>query len=163
MVPRNTDHFHIPFQQTTDDICLYPTIHQHHFFLTCTFIVTNHFLTRYFIYIIDTCIHCFGHIAGFIIKYNFPHHYPMFAKNFGQFTGIDACNARHLLTLQPVGQTFFRIPVTEFFTVITYNNRFGMDTFTLHKSGQAVGFDSKGRHPVITDQRVSQGHQLPRI
>ena len=45
-------------------------------------------------------------------------------------SGIDACNARHLLTLQPVGQTFFRIPVTEFFTVITYNNRFGMDTFT---------------------------------
>ena len=93
MVPRNTDHFHIPFQQTTDDICLYPTIHQHHFFLTCTFIVTNDFLTRYFIYIIDTCIHCFGHIAGFIIKYNFPHHYPMFAKNFGQFTGIDACSS----------------------------------------------------------------------
>ena len=144
-----------PVSVTTDNICLYTTIHQHHFFLPGTFIVTNYFLTRYFIYIIDTCIRCFGHIAGFIIKYDFPHHTPCSRRTLVSSRVSMPCNARHFAHASASRPDFLRIPVTVFFTVITYNNRFGMDTFTFHKSSQTIGFDSKGGTPVITDQRIS--------
>ena len=87
----------------------------------------------------------------------------MLAQYFGQFACVDACDARNLFALQPVAQTFHCIPVRVFFTVIAYDNRFGMDFFALHESRQSVCFEREGRHTIVTYQRVSQCHQLTGI
>ena len=87
----------------------------------------------------------------------------MLAQYLCQFACVDARDARNLFAFQPVAQTFHCIPVRVFFTVIAYDNRFGMDFFALHESRQSVCFEREGRHTIVTYQRVSQCHQLTGI
>ena len=141
IIPRDTNHFNITFQQTTDDISLYTAIHQYHFPFIRTFIIANHFLATYFIYIVNACISSFKNIVRFIVKNNLSQHHAMFAEYFSQFAGINACDAGNLLTFQPVAETFNSIPMTVFVRIVTYDNRFRMNLLTFHKSSESVRFD----------------------
>ena len=91
------------------------------------------------------------------------HHYPVLSYLFCQRTGIDAGNSGNLLTFQPITKAFHSIPVAILFTIVTHDNRLRMNFLTLHKGRQAVLFDRERRHPVISNQRISQNHQLPGI
>ena len=132
IIPRHANHLHATLQQTSDNIGFHTAIHQNHFLFVRSLIVTNHFFARNLIHIINAFVTGFGLIIGIVIKHNFPHHHPMFAKHLCQFAGINAGNAGHLLALQPVGKTFFCIPMAVLLTVVTYNNGFGMYAFTFH-------------------------------
>ena len=80
-----------------------------------------------------------------------------------QRAGIDAGDSGNLLTFQPVTKAFHSIPVAILFAIVTHDNRLRMNFLTLHEGRQAVLFDRERRHPVISDQRISQNHQLPGI
>ena len=136
-----TNHFNITFQQTTDDISLYTAIHQYHFPFIRTFIIANHFLATYFIYIVNACISSFKNIVRFIVKNNLSQHHAMFAEYFSQLAGINACDAGNLLAFQPVTETFHSVPVAVFIRIVTYDNRFRMNLLTFHKSSESVRFD----------------------
>ena len=74
-----------------------------------------------------------------------------------------AGDSGNLLTFQPVTKAFHSIPVAILFTIVTHDNRLRMNFLTLHEGRQAVLFDRERRHPVVSDQRISQNHQLPGI
>ena len=97
---------------------------------------------------------------NFIVEDDTSHHDSVFTKYFGQFARIDACDARYFLTFQPVAKAFHCVPVAVLRRVVTYDDRFGMNLFTFHESGESVGFDGKRRNSVITHQRIGKSHQL---
>ena len=163
IVPGNANHFHVTFQQAADDVMLDAAIHKEHFLLTGSFVVTDNLLAANFIHIIHIGIRGLRHFIRFIIKGDTSHHHPMLAKHLCQFAGIDARDARNLFAFQPVTETFHRIPMAIIFTIIAYNNGFGMDMLALHKSGKPIRFESKRRHTVIAHQRIGERHQLSGI
>jgi len=114
IIPRHANHFHIPAKQAADNVRLYTAIHQYDFFLTRAFIVTDHLFTGNLVYVVHPAVNSFRSIFRFIVKHNPSHHHSVFTQHFGQLTGIDARNARHLLPFQPVRQTFHCIPMAVF-------------------------------------------------
>ena len=69
-------------------------------------------------------------------------------------------NTRYLLSFQPVGKTFYRVPVIILLAVIAHDNCLCMNFFTLHKSRQSVGLDGKRRYTIVSYKRISKRHQL---
>ena len=91
------------------------------------------------------------------------HHYAMFPDLLRQCTGVDTGDSGDHLTLQPVAKALDSIPMAIFFAIVTHDNRLCMDFLTLHEGRQAVLFDRERRHPIVSDQRIGQNHQLPGI
>ena len=126
--------------------------------------VMDDFLAAHAVHVVHTLVHRYRQFfilpPRFYIKLYSPHHHAVLAQYFSQFAGIDACNARYLLTLQPVAEAFHGIPMAVIFGIVTYDNGFGMDVFTLHECRQPVWLDGERRYTVVARQRISERHQL---
>ena len=47
--------------------------------------------------------------------------------------------------------------------VVAHDDGLCVDTVALHEGGDTVVLDGEGRYPIVTHERISQRHQLPRV
>ena len=181
IVPGDADNGHIPFQQAAYDVCFHTTVEEHDTLFPFSFSIGDNFFTAYTVDVVDTPVirHFEWHVKAtrlhiqsgnasvfhsrLIVDQNASHHHPMFTYLFCQCTRIDTCDSGNHFPFQPVAQAFHGIPMTMLFAIIAHNNCLRMDFLTLHKRRQIVLFDRERRHPVVSDQRIGQHHQLTGI
>ena len=87
----------------------------------------------------------------------------MFPQYLGQLACINACDARHLLSLEPVSQSLHSVPVAELTAVITHDNGTHVYLLALHESGKSILFECEGWHSIVANQREGECHQLSGI
>ena len=122
VIPRNTDYFHVPIYQTTNDIVFDTTVNKYHF-LPCPFVIANHLFTAHLFYEVHAFIVSRRDIICIIIKDDLSHHHTMLSKDLRKLSGINTCDARNLFPFQPISQAFASVPMAILFTVIRYNDR----------------------------------------
>ncbi len=162
VVPRHTDDLHAAADEATEDILLHAAVHQHDF-LWRAFVVADNLLARHFVHEIDTLVLRHGDVVRCVVEEYLPHHHALLAQALGEFAGVDARDARHVLALEPVGKALHGIPVGEIGAVVADDDGGGMDFLALHIVRQAVLTDGERRDTVVAHQREGQHHQLPRV
>ena len=162
VVPGHAHHFHAAPQQAADNVVLHAAVHEY-YAAACALAVSDDFLARNFFHIVHPFVFRRRHIVGLVVEDDFAHHHAVFAQQFGEFSRVDARDARHVLALEPVGEAFAGIPVAVFRAVIAYDNGRGVYAVALHKVGKAVGIVGKGRYAVVAHKGIGERHQLPGI
>ena len=109
--------------------------------------------------ILDFQFSIFNFVIG-IADNDASHHHAMLTQFLSQRTRIDTVYARDLLLLQPVAQAALGVPVAILMAVIPNDNRLGVDLLALHKRSDPVRLERTRRDTVVTNERISQHHQL---
>ena len=104
-----------------------------------------------------------GDVVGLVIKDNLTHHHAMLAEHLGEFAGVYARDARHVLALEPVAQTLNSIPMGVLLTVVAHDDGRGINLVALHERRDAVVADGERGYAVVAHQGVSEGHHLTSI
>ena len=84
----------------------------------------------------------------------------MFTQHFGELASVDACDAWHLFTLEPIGEAFFGVPMRIVGAIVADDDGFGMNLFAFHKGGDAILFNAEWGYTIVADQRVGEYHHL---
>ena len=135
IIPRNADYFHIRFSRQRMMLVLTPQSTRTTFFLKIeelgapVFHVADNFCSSPYPIVYTLAYTDAGNFPSGsssnhdppVPSNHSPHH--RHVHELCQLTGIDARNARHLLTFQPVTETFHGIPMTVVFGIIAYDNR----------------------------------------
>ncbi len=162
VVPRHTNHLHTSINQATDDVRLHTTIDEYHL-LASTLIVANNLLAAHLVNEVHTLVVGLWDVVWLIVEDNLTHHHTMLTKYLSQLTSVDARDAWHFLTLQPVGKTLHGIPVAVLLAVVIHDDCRSIDLVALHEGRQTVRLESEWRHAIVANEWEGKCHQLTGI
>ena len=148
IVPWYTYDLNATVDEATDDIGFHTTINKHNP-LASTLVILDNILATYKVNKINALIVGLGDIIWLVVKEDFTHHHTGFAQHFGQFASVDACDAWHMFTLQPLGQALFSIPVRVLLAIVGNNDGRSIDSVTLHECGQTIGFKTEWGYAIV--------------
>ena len=162
VVPRHADNLAAAVDEAADDVSLHAAVDEHHLLLGAL-VVADDLLAAHLVNEINSSILGCRYVLRLVVEENLTHHYAVLAQHLSKLACVDAGDAGHVLTFEPLCKTLYGIPVAVLLAVVSHDDSRSVDFVTLHECRQTVLFYCERRYTIVANQRIGQCHKLSSV